>query len=100
MSLGYAAETFASAEEFVASPQLHCSACLILDVNLPGMTGPELYRRLVASNVVIPTILITSYPDDAIRSSALSSGAIDYLTKPFPKANLLDSVRLALGETD
>jgi FixJ family two-component response regulator len=99
-SLGYATETFASAEEFVASPQIHRTACLILDINLPGMSGPELHRQLVASGMAIPTIIITSYPDDRVRASALSAGAIGYLTKPFHKADLLDYVGSALGESN
>ena len=99
-SLGYATDTFASAEEFIASPQSRCTACLILDINLPGMSGLELHRYLRASCVVIPTILITSYPDDAVRSSVLSAGAIGYLPKPFHKADLLDCIRSALGESD
>ena len=99
-ALGYATEAFESAEECIASPHLHHTACLIIDINLPGMSGPELHRHLVASGMAIPTIIITSYPDDRVRASALSAGAIGYLTKPFHKADLLDCVRSALGESN
>ena len=99
-ALGYATEAFESAEECISSPHLHHTACLIIDINLPGMSGPELYRHLVASGMAIPTIIITSYPDDRVRASALSAGAIGYLTKPFHKADLLDCVRSALGESN
>lgn len=98
-ALGYATEAFESAEECIASPHLHHTACLIVDINLPGMSGPELHRHLIVSGMAIPTILITSYPDDRVRASALSAGALGYLTKPFHKADLLDCVRAAFGES-
>src|SRR5258708_1802728 len=73
-SLGYTVEVFALAADFLASPLRDETACLIADVNMPGMTGLELYRRLVEARQSIPTILITAYPDDVVRARALSDG--------------------------
>ena len=97
-SLGYAAKSFASAQDFMASRHLHRTACLIADVNMPGMTGPDLHRHLLASNIGIPTILITAYPDDGVRDRALRAGVICYLSKPFDEAALLSCVQSALGK--
>ena len=98
-SLGYAAKSFASAQDFVASRDLRRTACLIADVNMPGMTGPDLHRHLLASNIDIPTILITAYPDDEVRDRALRAGAICYLRKPFDEAALLGCVQSALRKS-
>jgi FixJ family two-component response regulator len=99
-SFGYPAEAFASANEFIASPHLRHTACLIVDVNMPGMSGPELHRHLIASNTSIPTILITAYSDEEVRARVMNAGAIAYLTKPIEGADLLDCVHSALRETD
>ena len=88
-SLGYAAEAFASAEEFLSSRQVPRTSCLIADVQMPGMTGLELYRHLVAAGKTIPTILITAFPDDRIRERALEDGVVGYLSKPFNENDLL-----------
>ena len=88
-SLGYAAEAFASAEEFLSSRQVPRTSCLIADVQMPGMTGLELYRHLVAAGKTIPTILITAFPDDRIRERALEDGVVGYLSKPFNERDLL-----------
>src|SRR6266446_5934883 len=82
-SLGFTAEAFPSAADFLTSHHRRRTACLIVDVNMPGMTGPELHRRLIASGDTIPTILMTAYPDDNVRARALSAGVICYLRKPF-----------------
>jgi len=81
-SLGYTTEAFASAEEFLNSRQVPRTSCLIADVQMPGMTGLELHRHLVASGKTIPTILITAYPDDSARERALGDGA-DFLNQRF-----------------
>src|SRR5271170_4203021 len=70
-SQGYNVETFASAADFLASPRLVETACLIADVHMPAMTGIELYRHLVGAGHAIPTILITAYPNDTDRTRAL-----------------------------
>jgi FixJ family two-component response regulator len=81
-SLAYAAEAFASADDFLASPRLAETACLIADVNMPAMTGIELYRHLIGAGRAIPTILVTAYPNDVDRIRALNDGVVCYLRKP------------------
>jgi FixJ family two-component response regulator len=95
-ALGFLAETFASAEEFLKFDRLRSTDCLIADVQMPGMSGLELHRRLVATGESIPTILITAYPDDSMRARALEAGVICYLAKPFSKDRLLVCINSAL----
>jgi FixJ family two-component response regulator len=95
-SLGFSAQAFHSPESFLSSDSRHATACLIADVQMPGMTGLELHGRLVASGKPIPTILITAYPDDNVRARALRAGVIGYLTKPFNEDDLLGCIRSAL----
>jgi len=97
-SLGLTAETFASAEDFLNSDSLHRTACLIVDVQMPGMSGPDLHHRLVTSGKPIPTILITAYPDNRARARALQAGVIGYLAKPFEESDLLACIRSAIGD--
>ena len=80
--LGYTVEAFSSAADFLASRLLPETACLIADVNMPGMTGLELHRRLVDAGYAIPTILVTAYPDEFVRDRALKDGVVCYLSKP------------------
>ena len=96
-SLGFTAETFRSAAAFLASPRLDQTACLIADINMPEMTGVELYGCLIDAGRPIPTILITAYPDDTVRERALNDGVVCYLRKPLEEADLLLCVREALG---
>lgn len=95
-SLGYRVETAASAQEFLSSRHVHRTSCVIADMQMPEMTGFELYQRLSASGKPIPTILITAYPDDKVRARALAAGVIGYLSKPFEEHDLVASVRSAL----
>ena len=95
-ALGFRAEAFGSAEDFLKFDRLHSTACLIADVQMPQMSGLELHHRIVASGVSIPTILITAYPDDGVRARALQAGVIGYLTKPFNINDLLVCIRSAL----
>jgi FixJ family two-component response regulator len=95
-ALGFVAVDFASAAEFLNFDGLHRTGCLIADVQMPGMTGLELHKRLVASGFSIPTILMTAYPDESMRARALEAGIICYLTKPFDKDILLSCIRPAL----
>ena len=95
-SFGYAVEAFASATEFLASPRLTETDCLITDINMPAMSGLELFQRLIAIGRPIPTILITAYPDEAAKARAIRDGAFCYLTKPFDDEMLLRCVRLAI----
>lgn len=95
-SLGYTAQAFASAEEFLNSLQVPRTSCLIADVQMPGMTGIELHRHLRASGQTIPTILITAYPDDSARERALRDGVVCYLSKPFDENDLLACIGSSL----
>jgi FixJ family two-component response regulator len=95
-SLGYTVEVFPSAADFLASPRLAETACLIADVHMPAMTGGELYRRLVATGHAIPTILVTAYPNDVERARALNDGVVCYLRKPVDEQHLIRCLRAAL----
>jgi FixJ family two-component response regulator len=81
-SLGYDAWVFSSAEDFLASPQLHDTACLIADVQMPGMSGLELQGRLVAGQYGIPIIFITAFAETRLRKQAEAAGAIGFFSKP------------------
>jgi FixJ family two-component response regulator len=91
---GFAAEAFSSAEEFLRSERLSDTACLITDVQLPGMSGLQLQNHLSVSGYRIPIIVITAFPGDDQR--ALAAGAICFLRKPVIKEDLLAWIRLAL----
>jgi FixJ family two-component response regulator len=95
-SLGFTVEAFPSAVDFLRSPNVRHTLCLIADVNMPLMTGLELHQSLRELGVTIPTILITAYPDDRIRSLALDQGVVCYLSKPIDQDALLGCVDLAL----
>jgi FixJ family two-component response regulator len=95
-SLGYTVEAFPSAADFLASPRLVETACLIADVHMPAMTGLELYRHLIAAGYPIPTILVTAYPDDDVRARALNDGVVCYLRKPVDEKHLMRCLRAAL----
>ena len=94
--LGYCVEPFSSAADFLASGLLSETACLIADVHMPGMTGVELHGRLINLGCAIPTILITAYPDEAVRDQALKDGVICYLSKPVDDCDLERCIRSAL----
>jgi FixJ family two-component response regulator len=96
-SLGYTVEAYSSAADFLASPRLLETACLIADVQMPAMSGVELYRNLIDTGHTIPTILITAYPNDVDRASALNNGVVCYLSKPVDEARLMRCLRAALG---
>jgi FixJ family two-component response regulator len=95
-SMGFIAETFQCADDFLESNRLHGTACLIADVQLPGMTGLELYDHLVGCGKIVPTILITAFPDDKDRARALQAGVSCYLAKPFGENELLACIQSAL----
>ena len=94
--LGYTVEAFSSAADFLASRRLPETACLIADVNMPGMTGIELHRHLVDAGYAIPTILVTAYPDEVVRDRALKDGVVSYLGKPVDDNHLERCLRSAL----
>ena len=95
-SVGFRAQSFSSAEAFLNSNQVHTTACLILDVRLPGMNGLELQHQIVAANWQIPIIFITSHADGDAQARALEAGAVDYLYKPFREEQLLNAIAAAL----
>ena len=95
--LGYTVEEFPSAADFLASPLLPETGCLIADVHMPGMTGDELHRRLIELGHVIPTILATAYPDEVVRDQVLKDGVICYLSKPVDDEDLERCLRSALS---
>jgi FixJ family two-component response regulator len=99
-SLGYAVETFSTAADFLASPRLVETACLIADVHMPAMSGPELYRHLTGAGYAIPTILVTAYPDDDVRARALNDGVVCYLRKPIDEMHLGRCLRAALHSNE
>ena len=82
-SLGFETRTFASAELFLQSSSLQATRCLILDVQMPNMSGIELQERLSERGFKIPIIFITAYPDEAVRQRAMEAGAVAFLLKPF-----------------
>jgi FixJ family two-component response regulator len=94
--MGYTVEAFPSAADFLASPFLPETTCLIADVHMPGMTGVELHRHLVDAGYAIPTILITAYPDEVVRDRALEDGIVCYLGKPVDDDYLERCLRSAL----
>jgi len=95
-SYGFAVETFVSADDFLASGRLSETACLVLDVQMPGLNGLELQSRLVAEGHQVSIIFITAFDDENARAQALKAGALSYLVKPFEEADLLNSINLAL----
>jgi FixJ family two-component response regulator len=98
-SLGYQATTFASAEEFLQSDSVDNSSCLIADVQMPGLSGIDLRRDLIARGIKMPTIFITAFPEEGARLRALTAGAIGYLGKPFSEDSLLECLNRALGDS-
>lgn len=98
--LGYDVRAFSSAEELLASGQVAVSQCLIVDIAMPGMSGPELQLELGRRKQELPTIFITAQIDDAVRRSVLKRGAVACLYKPFTEEALLAALHLALGKPD
>jgi FixJ family two-component response regulator len=96
-SQGYSVEAFASAADFLSSPRLKETAVLIADVNMPAMTGIELYRHFIGAGHAIPTILVTAYPNDVDRARALKDGIVCYLRKPVDDEHLIRCLSAALG---
>jgi FixJ family two-component response regulator len=95
-SFGFRAAAFASAENFLKSGQLHDTSCLIVDVQMPGMSGLELQSELAAAGYDIPIVFMTAYENKVSRQQAMQAGAVAFLAKPFGDEQLLQTVRLAL----
>jgi FixJ family two-component response regulator len=95
-SLGYAAITFASADDFLRSPHVHETSCIVADVQMPGISGIELQSQLIARDCSVPIIFITAFPEESIRMKALKAGAICFLSKPFDQSALIECIDIAL----
>ena len=95
-AVGYPAQAFASAEEFLKSGQQRQTSCLIADIRMPRMSGLELQAHLNEERCKIPIIFITAHGDAKMRIQALRAGAVEFLSKPFDEEILLESVRAAL----
>jgi FixJ family two-component response regulator len=95
-SLGLAVVTFASAEAFLASPACAEAACLIADIQMPGMSGLDLQRQLAGSGNRMPVILITAFPLDHVRRQAEAEGAAGFFAKPFDARLMIDCIERAL----
>jgi len=93
---GFVAEAFSSAEEFLASDHIDLTSCLILDMAMPGMSGPDLQRELRLRRQDVPIVFITGHGDETVRPRAMAEGAVECLLKPFSDASLRDAIDLAL----
>ena len=98
-AMGFAAQAFASAQEFLESPRLSDTSCVIADVEMPGMSGVKLQEHLIAHGHSTPIILITAFPEERIREQAMKAGAIAFLIKPFDESRLLECIKQALGKS-
>jgi FixJ family two-component response regulator len=94
---GYAVRAFSSAEEFLSSDYVGKTRCLILDIAMPGMTGPDLQRELTLRGQEIPIIFITAHGDETVRPRLLEQGAVECLSKPFSDAALFRALNAAFG---
>jgi len=95
-SVGFRAAAFASAEEFLQASQIQDTACAIVDVRMPGMSGLELQQHLATIQCPVPLIFITAHGDAEARARALRAGAVDFLYKPFSEEVLLRAIQSAL----
>jgi FixJ family two-component response regulator len=94
---GFVAHDFSSAEAFLRSPQASRTSCLITDLKMPGMSGVDLYRRLIAEGNRLPVIFMTAFPEECSRTAALKAGAAGFLTKPVDGQTLVDCLQRALA---
>jgi FixJ family two-component response regulator len=99
-SLGHHTEVFSSAETFLGSEVLTKTDCLILDVRMPGMSGPELQRELINSQRIVPIIFVTAHGDESVISRVMADGAVDCLLKPFSEDSLLKAISQALLKSE
>jgi len=97
---GLPARAFPSAEEFLNSAALNRSSCLIVDVRLPGMSGLDLQRQLVAAHSELPMVFISAHDDPVARRQALADGALAFLRKPFSEKALIDTIRSGLSHSE
>ena len=93
---GFVAKAFSSAEAFLASNVVNETDCLVVDITMPGMSGPELQQELRRRRYEIPIVFITSSGDESVRTRLLAEGAVECLFKPFSETALLDALNAAL----
>jgi FixJ family two-component response regulator len=98
-SAGWKAQTFASAEDFLAHPRRHAPSCLVLDVNLPDLNGLDLQSQMAADRVGMPIIILTGHGDVPTTVRAMKAGAVEFLTKPFGADVLLEAIRDAIARS-
>jgi FixJ family two-component response regulator len=91
-SRGFVTRAFASAEEFLQSPSLHETMCVISDIQMPGMTGMEMHDFMLRQGPRLPVIFLTAFPDERVEKRALAAGALGFLTKPFDAKRLISLV--------
>jgi len=99
-SLGYRADVFASAEEYLQSGRIRDSSCLIADLHMPGMSGADLQDRLAAEGYRIPIVFMTAYFEEKTRDRVMKAGAFGFLRKPFDNASLIKHLETALQGSD
>jgi FixJ family two-component response regulator len=95
--MGFTADAFASAEEFLASAGVERTRCLILDISMPGMTGPELQQELLARGLFVPIVFITARPNEAMIARLIQRGAVRCIRKPFNDVELREAIEKALS---
>ena len=96
-SLGYTAEVFSSAEEYLQSGRIGDSSCVITDLHMPGMTGTDLQDRLIAEGHQVPIIFVTAYFEERTLARVMDAGAVGFLRKPFADERLIECLDRALG---
>jgi len=99
-SLGFKVETFGSAEDLLGSARLDDIACLIVDLRLPGMSGVDLQRQLLAAKRELPMVFISAHDDPVAQQQALTAGALAFLRKPFSEKALIDAIRSGLSHAE
>lgn len=96
-SFGFRVQAFASANAFLRDAEIDLLGCLVLDVAMPGMTGPQLQQELIRQKRAVPIVFITAHSDDGAWSDLLNSGAVACLVKPFSESAIVGAIRSALG---
>ena len=97
---GFVVHAFASAEEFLESPHVGDTSCVITDMRMPGMSGVDLQAHLIAQGIRVPVIFISAFPEESSRKRAMGAGAVGFLTKPFDGKVLIDCLSIALRKSD
>src|SRR6266508_207356 len=96
-SVGLRVEAFASAQEFLTHPQADAPSCLVLDVQLPGLSGLDLQQELAKADIQIPIVFLTGHGDIPMSVRAIKAGALEFLTKPFNDEDLLDAIQQGIA---